>query len=214
MRQLLACAVACLFSAGITSAANAAPVTVTFEDAVGTYTPTPGSTQDVKNEFASLGFIFEDISDPSQGATLGKCGPGNGAVSLFGFGNDFAGCGDTTPDLRIIFVDPADGTSPAYTTSVSLLNTDGLIEMSAFDIFGNLLGSVSNSSGILSLSGIGQIAMLTIISLDQDPTTLDDLTFEMVTPFDGSEIPGPAAFVLFGTGMAAFNLMRRRKKRA
>jgi hypothetical protein len=162
--------------------ASAAEIFIGFEIAQGNYIPTPGVIQDVKDEFAPLGIIFEDVADPSKGATLGQCGPGSGRVSLFGSGSDFPGCGDTTPNLNILFVDPNNPANSAFTTSFSILNTDGLVQLSAFDIDGNLLGSTQNFSGTLSLSGIGQISRVNLLSLDQDPTTMDDIRYEMVTP--------------------------------
>lgn len=187
----------------------ASSITVSFDTAVGTYSPTPGTINNVKNEFASLGFIFEDGADASKGATLGKCGPGNGAVALFGAGNDFSGCGNTRPNLNILFVDPTNIANRAYTTSVSLFNFDGWIKMTAFDISGNVLGSVQTFNGLLSLSGIGQIAKINLLSLDNDPTTMDDLSFESVVAFQSANVPEPSTLGLFALGFAMV-LYRRR----
>ncbi|MBI5084236.1 MAG: PEP-CTERM sorting domain-containing protein [Acidobacteria bacterium] len=187
---------------------SAAPVSIGFEVPQGTYVPTPGVTQELTNQFSSLGIIFQDISSPGRGAIAGQCGPGNGLVSLFGFGADFAGCGDTTPNLDIVFVDPSNPLNPAYTTSFSILNTDGTLQLSAYDIFGNLLGSTSNFSGTLSLSGIGQIARVNLLSLDQNPTTMDDLNFEAVTPF--APVPEPGTWGLLTLGFGALALRKRR----
>lgn len=188
----------------------AAPVVVTFDVAVANYVPTPGVIQNVKNEFSPLGFVFEDVANPAMGATLGKCGPGNGPVALFGFGNDFPGCGDTTPNMNILFVDPANPANPAYTTSFSIFNFDGLIQMSAYDIDDNLLGSVQNDNGLLSLSGIGQISRINFLSLDQDPTTMDTMTFEEVVPLQG--VPEPGISALIGIALLGAGLARRRSR--
>lgn len=190
--------------------ASATPITVTFDAAVANYTPTPGVIQNVKDEFAPLGFMFEDAANPANGATLGQCGPGDGPVSLFGFGNDFSGCGDTTPNLNILFVDPANSSNKAYTTSFSIFNYDGLIKMTAYDVFDNELGSVQLFSGLLSLSGIGQIAKINLLSLDQNPTTMDTMTFESVVPFQ-AQIPEPATIALLGLGLVGLGISRRRK---
>jgi hypothetical protein len=187
----------------------ASSISISFDSAVGTYTPTPGTIQNVKNEFASLGFIFEDGVDSSKGATLGKCGPGNGAVALFSAGNDFAGCGNTRPNLNILFVDPTNIANRAYTTSVSLFNFDGLVKMTAFDISGNVLGSTQLWNGLLSLSGIGQIAKINLLSLDNDPTTMDDLTFESVVAFPSANVPEPSALGLFALGLVMVMYRRR-----
>jgi hypothetical protein len=188
---------------------SAAPVFIGFEVNQANYVPTPGTTQEVTNQFAPLGIVFSDVASPGHGAVLGKCGPGNGAVALFGFGADFGGCGDTTPNLDILFVDPANENNPAFTTAFSVYNFDGLIRLSAYDIDGVLLGSTQSSSGLLSLSGIGQIARVNLLSLDQDSTTMDDVTFESVTPFN-QQIPEPASLLLLGSGLALVALRKRR----
>lgn len=204
----IAAAVAALSFVGSVSAA---PVTVTFDTAVANYIPTPGLTQNVKNEFAPLGFVFEDVANPTYGATLGQCGPGDGPVSLFGFGNN-GSCGDYTPNLNILFVDPANMAQRGFTTSFSIFNYDGLIKMTAYDVNDNVLGSTQLYSGLLSLSGIGQIAKINLVSLDQDPTTMDTMTFESVIPLQAprSSVPEPTTVALFGLGFAGLNFFRRR----
>lgn len=191
----------------------AATITVTFDTAVGNYTPTPGAIQNVKNEFAPLGFIFEDVADPTKGATLGKCGPGDGPVSLFGYGNDFAGCGKTTPNLNVLFVDPNNSFNRAYTTSFSIFDTDGLIKLTAYDILGQVLGSAQASSGTISLSGIGNIAKVNIFSVDNDPTTLDTLTFSSVTALQ-AQVPEPTTIALLGLGLLGVATSRRKSEKS
>jgi hypothetical protein len=205
-----------LLSTVFMSAAMAAPITVTFDDAVGTYTPTPGFIHDVKNEFASLGFIFEDVANPTKGATLGKCGPGSGAVALFGYGNDYSGCGKTTPNMNILFVDPTNSTNAGFTTSFSLYDYDGLIEATAYDVLGNVLGSTQAYTGYLSFSGIGQISKINLFSLDNDATTLDTLTFEAVKAVrnlpEVAPVPEPSALALLAIGLMGFMFSRRKAK--
>jgi hypothetical protein len=202
----------CLASLFAAVTAQAAPVTIGFDSAVGTYVPTPGSIQNVKNEFSSLGIVFQDVADPTKGVTLGQCGPGNGPVSLFGYGNDFPGCGNTRPNFDILFVDPSQPGNGAYTTAFSIFNTDGMIRISAYDALNNLLGQTQAFSGTLSLSGIGNISRVNVQSIDLDPTTLDDVSFEAVTPLASGNVPEPASIALLGLGAIGMGALRRKNK--
>jgi hypothetical protein len=127
-------------------------------------------------------------------------------VSLFGFGNDFQGCGDTRPDLDVLFVDPTDPARPAFTDAFSIVNTDGLLQLSAYDHDGVLLGSASAFAGVLSVSGVGRIFRVNLLSIDQDPTTLDDITFTAVTP-----VPEPTSVMLLVSGLALGAGVARRR---
>lgn len=198
-----------MFGVCLAASSFADTVTVTFDTAVGNYVPTPGVIQNVKNEFAPLGFIFEDVADPTKGVTLGQCGPGQGLVSLFGFGNDYFGCGKTTPNFNVIFVDPNNSSNLAYTTSFSLFDTDGMIKLTAFDVSGKELGSSQAFSGTISLSGIGNIARVNVFSVDSDPTTLDTLQFASVTPIQ-SAVPEPTTVALLGLGLLSVAASRRK----
>lgn len=192
---------------------NAALITITFDDAIADYNPTPGAIQHVTDEFSSLGLIFKDVVNPSFGATLGKCGPGQGPVALFGYGVN-GSCGDYTPNLDILFVDPLNSSQAAYTTSFSVYNYDGMVKLTAFDVNDVELGSTQNFSGQLSLSGLGQISKVNLLSLDQDPTTLDTIIFESVTSHKSSSVPvpEPQSLSMFALALVSLLATRRMKK--
>ncbi len=202
-----------IFAAALIASASvsASAVTITFDSAVGTYTPTPGVIHNVKTEFSSLGVVFSDSTTPSLGVTLGRCGPGSGPVALFGYGNDFPGCGNTRPNFDILFVDPSNGTSPGTTNFFSLHNFDGLVSATAYGVTNNLLGSTQLFSGDLVLSYAG-IARVHLLSLDNDPTTLDTLTFNEVTPVVG--VPEPASWAMMIAGFGLIGAATRRRRAA
>lgn len=184
--------------------------TITFDVAQAAYVPTPGVTQEVTDQFASLGVLFRDRSSVGHGATLGRCGPGDGPVALFGFGADFPGCGDTTPDLDILFVDPTNSANAGFTTSFSIFNYDGLVKATAYDLNGIELGSTQTYAGELSFSGIGNISRVNLLSLDQDPTTMDTLTFGTVT----AAVPEPESIALLVAGLLMVGVARKRAAKA
>lgn len=190
---------------------QAATVTIGFDAAQAGYTPQSAQNrQEVTNQFASLGVVFADQKSPGRGVTIGNCGPSDGPLALFGFGADFDFCGDTRPNFNINFVDPANAAAGGYTTMVSLLNFDGLIKLTAFDANGAELGSTQAFNGTLTLSGIGNISRVNVQSLDQDPTTLDNLAFESVLAV-GPGVPEPAtwAMMIAGFGLAGAAMRRR-----
>lgn len=194
------------------SGVQAATVTIDFESAIADYVP--AGQQALTDQFASLGILFADTEN-GGGASAGDCGPVNGSLGLYGAigqGDSFAGCGDTTPGLMLSFVNPLDSSEAGYTTSFSIVNTDGLVELTAFDIDGNILGTDSNFSGTLSLSGIGNINWVTLVSLDQDPTTMDDIIFEEVTAIPSAVVPLPASLPLLAAGAGSLVALRRRNR--
>ena len=209
MNKLFAIAASAFLVVGAAaSPAQAATVLINFDVAQAGYTPTPGVIQHVTNQFGSLGVIFRDQKSLGKGASLGQCGPGNGAVSFFGFGNNGT-CGDYTPNIDIDFVDPINNGLDGYTTSFSIFNFDGLIQATAFDAMGAVLGTTQNESGLLTLSGIGNISRVNLKSLDQNPTTMDDLQFESVM---GSAIPEPATWIMMLMGFGLIGAAMRRKR--
>lgn len=196
-------------------AASAATVSINFDtDQAGYVAGTPGTEQALSNQFGSLGILFADTENGTA-ASVGDCGPGSSnpfhLYGGIGQGTSFSGCGDTTPGLTLTFVDPVNNANAGFTTSFSISNSDGGVELTAFDFGGNLLGSTTNTSGILSLAGIGQISSVTLFSTDDDPTTLDDLTFETVQALNVTTIPLPAGLPLLLTGLGGVLLLRRRK---
>ncbi len=209
-------ATAAVFASSSSSVANAANVFVGFDIAQAGYTPTPGTIQNVTNQFGSLGIIFRDQKTVGQGATLGRCGPGNGAVAFFGFGSNAGGtCGDFRPNIDIDFVNPSNNALDGYTTAFSILNFDGVIKATAYDGLGAILGTTQNFSGVLSLSGIGNISRVNLQSVDQDPTTLDDLNFEAVIGVAGA-VPEPATWLMmiFGFGLVGGAMRYRQRQPA
>ena len=202
-------AVTIAFSLLFASGAFADQIFISFEERQGNYIPTPGVLQEVTDQFVPLGLTFRDRKSPGRGGILGQCGIGFGQVSLFGFGNDFSGCGDTRPDLDVLFVDPTDPARAAFTDAFSIVNTDGLLQLSAYDRDGVLLGSTSAFDGVLSVSGVGRIFRINLLSIDQDPTTLDNITFNAVTP-----VPEPTTIMLLLSGLGlGVGVARRRAPR-
>ena len=198
-------------SLAIAAAFPAGAATIGFDVAQAGYNPTPGVVQEVKDQFGSLGVVFRDVDSPGHGAIAGRCGPGNGPVALFGFGNDYDGCGDTTPNLDIVFVDPSNISAAGYTTSFSIYNYDGLVRASAYDSLGSLLGMTHTFTGSLSLNGIGNISRVNLRSLDLNPTTMDTLEFGEVNAV-AAAVPEPSTYALMFGGFAAVAAVVRKRK--
>lgn len=198
----------------IAAPASAALNTIGFDGGQAGYSPTYGVRQEVSNQFGSMGVLFQDQSSPGRGAIVGVCGPSQGGLALFGYGADFNYCGDTTPNLDIVFVDPTNNANSGYTTFFSIYNFDGLIQARAYDVNNILLGTTSNSSGTLTFSGVGNISRVNLLSLDQDPTTLDTLQFEDVVGIGGGGgIPEPATWAMMLLGFFSLGSSLRSRRR-
>ncbi len=192
---------------------NATPITINFDSAQADYVPTSGQ-QNLTDQFASQGILFWDV-EHNMAASVGNCGPGSGPFHLYGAigqGNSFSGCGDTTASIDFIFVDPYDSLNQAFTTAFSVNIGDsapGLSTLLAYDVDGNVLAEVANTSSFedLGVSGIGEISRINVTSVS-DYTTWDDISFESVTAYS---VPEPSVIALFGFAFLGLSFLRKRK---
>lgn len=193
---------------------NAAPVAISFDSPQASYVPTaPNVTQFVSNQFASLGIIFID-AETNGSPSVGDCtgGVGSDPFHLYGGTPLITGCGDTTPNINFVFVDPNNISNPGYTTDFSLLITDGSgTILTAFDITGNLLGSITTANGFnerIGISGVGKISRVNVRT-PFDATAYDDLIFEAVQSFESHSVPEPHPIGLLALGLAMLLVTRR-----
>ncbi len=174
-----------------------------------TGTPIQPESQ-LTDQFLNLGVIFS-----STGGTVGVVGAPGDAVSLF---NVIGGSslGNTLPVLNYFepitlqFVSP-NTTTPATTTKVGAWNdpTGSLIQLSVFDINGNLLESIQANQGFFIGISNPLIASATfnyVSSQSVNGFSLDDVTFGSV-----SAVPVPAAVWLFGSGLLGLIGIAKRK---
>lgn len=198
--------------------ASAALVSINFDSAQANYTPlAQGVTQVVTNQFAPLGILFRNGASSTQGVVVGDTTGGVGSDPVHLYGNNGAGGYDTTPDINVYFVDPANSSLPGYTDFFRMMVTDGHpTTMTAYDTNGFVLG-VANTTGspsqgeFISLSGIGQISRINIVT-PGNQTGYDDISFNEVQPLSAN-VPEPATMTIWAIGALglAGAAYRRRK---
>lgn len=216
-RGLAVCALAA--STVLFGSAAQATVTITFDAPQAGYTPSPQFvTQNIYDQFASLGILFRTAGNYALGATAGDCtgGVGSDPVHLYGSGSDYPGCGDTTPNIDFLFVDPANSAVASFTTAFSLLVTDGSgTTLTAYDALGNILGIATTTSGFnerIGISGVGDIARVNVTT-PFDATAYDDLQFADVASTGAVPEPGTWAMMLLGFGAVGFAMRRSARRR-
>ncbi len=174
-----------------------------------TGTPIQPESQ-LTDQFANLGVIFS-----STGGAVGVVGAPSDAVSL---SNVIGGSSmeSTLPVLNYFepislkFVLP-NTTTPALTTKIGAWNdpTGSLIQLSVFDIDGNLLESAQADQGFfigISNPLIASATFSYVSSQSVNGFSLDDITFG-----DVSTVPVPAAVWLFGSGLIGLIGVAKRK---
>lgn len=180
----------------------------------GTAVPASGR---LSTQLLGLGVRFSSTSDYVAVVPLGTGHATSGVNGIGGVSS--AGQLSYLSPIRVTFFLPSDPSVLAVTNFVSIRGDlhpiPGSITMQAFDINGNLLGTVTRQDAggtTLSLA----IAGIHSIRLTQQTGTVafDDLTFN--TPVAAAApVPEPAALVMFGTGLAgAGGVLRKRRRRA
>ena len=203
------------------SSGAAQAVLVDFEGLSGMpFTPSgtaiPISSQISDQYLATDGVLFSSDNSPfiaavnlgTEHATSGTIGVGGSdSLGSLSYSGTF---------FKATFFDPSNITDTGVTDFVSV-RTDLVrfidrvesVTFSAFDINGNLLGlSTQDDTGGLLLSlafdGIHSVTFSGVSA-----SALDDFTFNTVTP---ANVPIPAAFWLFGTGVLGFISLSHKNK--
>ncbi|MEH6404421.1 MAG: hypothetical protein V7750_13670 [Sneathiella sp.] len=175
-----------------TTAAHA--VVIDFDD----YTGIKSANNELDGtEYAGLGVIF---STPGLALNLGDT-PVSGPHSL---GADSSNVNDFDGQINIQFT----GGLSYLDVTFSIFNTP--YEAKAFDINGTLLSTLSSAGGaftqLFDFSGF----LVNRIEVTGVLYAIDDLSFSDSV----SAVPLPAAFPLYGAGIALLGFMAWRKKRA
>jgi len=193
---------------------SAQAVVITFDTAIAGYTPNAPAQLAIADQFASLGLRIWDVENNSA-ASVGDCtgGVGSDPFHLYGKSSNIggSGCGDTTPNIDFIFVDPLNMFLAGFTSDFSLEITDGhTTVLTAFDVNGNVLGTdtTTGSNGErIGVSGIGQIHRVNVFTAS-NATAFDDLQFSSVVAHGVAE---PSALFLLGFGLMGLGIYRRRQ---
>ena len=174
-------------------------------------TGTPIQTESqLTDQFLNLGVIFS--------STDGAVGVVGAPSDAFSPSNVIGGSsvGNTLPVLNYFepillqFISP-NTTIPATTTKVGAWNdpTGSLIQLSVFDINGNLLESAQADQGFfigISNPLIASVTFSYVSTQSVNGFSLDDVTFGPV-----SAVPLPAAVWLFGSGLIGLVCAAKRK---
>lgn len=136
-------------------------------------------------------------------------------------GTTAAGTLDYSAVITVSFFDPANTASQATTDHVKVLGDlfglgSGTVTLNAFDRFGNLLGSVTDTDNKpLGQGPVLEFDMAGIQSVSFSGTSgtvgFDNFEFDTVTPL-AAAVPEPAnwALMIAGFGLAGVALRRRR----
>jgi PEP-CTERM motif len=173
----------------------------------------------ITSQYGNLGVLLENAALVNLG--LGHATSGTNGLA----GISALGTVDYGSPVIFTFVDPLNNAVP-WVTNHFVISTDqagfsmNTITLSAYDIAGNFLGSVSHvetgGSVTLGLQGMGGIHTVivssTLMNHFSGGMALDDLRFGPVSP---TAVPEPGSLALTGTGFVGlYWLYNRRKQKA
>jgi hypothetical protein len=172
--------------------AQAAPITINFDTDVNGAVVVNGAL--LNSAYSGLGATFNSTARVVVG--------GGGVTSQPNFAT--GGATDLTTPLELVF--------DTFASSVGAANVfASSFTLTAFDINGNVLGSVNSIDfpGAVSLSGLGDIKSATFSTTNQ--YGIDDLTFDTVTT---AAVPEPGSIALVGLGLFGFAASRRKSAKS